>query len=81
MYTQIVEYKNADYEIHKNGLFWQTYIYKKEANLNCRLIDIVRSLVKPEIELIHEIIGRTESAFNQLFLESKELIYPLGGLF
>ncbi|TQD26720.1 hypothetical protein [Methanolobus vulcani] len=81
MYLQIAEYKNTAYETHKNGLFWQTYIYKKDIDHNYRLIDIARFLVEPEAEAIHEIIDRAASAINQQFPDSKGLnIHSVGEL-
>jgi hypothetical protein len=73
MNPQIAEYKNTAYEIHKNGLFWQTYIYKKDTDLNYRLIDIARFLVKPEVEAIHEIIDKTSYSINNQLQEPKRL--------
>ncbi|WMW24014.1 hypothetical protein RE474_07845 [Methanolobus sediminis] len=81
MYPQSDEYKNTAYETHKNGLFWQTYIYKKDIDLNYRLISIARFLVEPESETIHEIIDKTVSAINPQFPDSKRLnIHAVGEL-
>lgn len=81
MSPQIDEYKNAAYETHKNGLFWQTYIYKKDTDLNYKLIDIARFLVEPEVEVIHEIIDRTISAVDHQFPDANVLkLYSAGEL-
>nr|WP_321496737.1 hypothetical protein [uncultured Methanolobus sp.] len=81
MYPQIAEYKNAAYETHKNGLFWQTYIYKKDADLNFRLIDIARSLIEPEVEVIQEIIDNTIATASQRFHDPDILkLYAAGDL-
>lgn len=54
MTGQITYLGNYGYEIHKNGLFWKTYIYKKETDLNYLLVDTVRTLVEPEIKQLHD---------------------------
>jgi hypothetical protein len=79
VHPYIAEYKNTAYETYKNGLFWQTYIYKKDINLNYRLINIARFLVKPEAEAIHEIIDKTASAINQQFPDSKRAHIHVAG--
>lgn len=79
VYPHIAEYKNTAYETHKNGLFWHTYIYKIDISFNYRLINIVRFLVKPEAEAIHEIIDKTVSAINQQFPDSKRAHIHVAG--
>ncbi len=59
MICQITDYRGFGYELHKNGLFWNTYIYKRELGFNYRLINIIRFLVEPKIEIIYETIDRT----------------------
>ncbi len=59
MISQITDYGGYGYEIHKNGLFWDTYIYKKEPEFNYKLVNIIRFLVKPKSEMIHATIDRT----------------------
>ena len=58
MVCRITDYRDFRYEIRKNGLFWYTYIYRKESAINYELINILRSLVEPSNENIHKNIDQ-----------------------
>ncbi|WP_321429585.1 hypothetical protein [uncultured Methanolobus sp.] len=52
MTEQITDYGNFGYEIHKSGHFWKTYIYRKDTELNYELVNTVRTLLEPQVEMI-----------------------------
>ncbi len=58
MSSTFAHYRGFGYEIHGNGLFWQTYIYKMEAGITYSLIDIMKNLAKPSNEIIHRYIDQ-----------------------
>jgi hypothetical protein len=58
MSSTFAYYRGFGYEIHGNGLFWQTYIYKMESAITYSLIDIMKNLAKPSNEIIHRYIDQ-----------------------
>lgn len=67
MRNQITDIGNFGYEIHKNGKFWKTYIYKKDTNSNYTLINTIRTLIEPEIKMILENINKSAATTEQQF--------------
>lgn len=69
MICRIIDYRDFGYEIHKNGLFWRTYIYKKESPSSYELINILRSLVEPSDDNIHRNIDQIVCVCDDILLE------------
>ncbi|WP_319508737.1 hypothetical protein [uncultured Methanolobus sp.] len=70
MNNQIADFRDFGYEIHKNGLFWKTYVYRKDTESNYALINTFRTLMEPDIKIILEnvdeaIIVPEESFFSR----------------
>ncbi|WP_319509003.1 hypothetical protein [uncultured Methanolobus sp.] len=67
MIDQIADFRDFGYEIHKNGLFWKTYIYKKYTESNYVLINTIRTLIEPDIKIILENVDEAIIAPDENF--------------